>query len=480
MTPALAIVAVYLLVLIVLGIAGRRQRSGETMRDFYLANNSLGFFVLLSTLYASQYSGNTFLGYTGQSYATGFGFLMSVGMMMSVVLVYLLFAPRLHAQAHRHGFVTPADWVRRRFGDRRLALLVTLLMIAALLNYLYAQFLAMGHMAVGLSGGRVPFVAGVIGLAVVIGIYETLGGMRSVAWTDVLQGVMLFVGLLIVLAAVLSETEGLSAVTRELQNTHPRMIAVPEWRQCARWASSLLLLGFGSAVYPHALQRIYAARDSRSLQRSLRVMICMPLFTVLVVVVIGVLARDLIPEQHGLATDRVMPELLAQLARDGILPEWVVALVLTAALAAMMSTADSALLSLSSMLARDVLGEWRPDLGDKQLARAGKWLSWGLIAVVVALALRPPTTLWRLIEIKMELLVQASPLFLLGVHTSDLDSKTAWRAVSVGTALAIAAFAADVDSVGGIHAGTLACAVNLAICLAGIRRNRRAQVALAQ
>jgi len=348
-------------------------------------------------------------------------------------------------------------------------------MIAALVNYLYAQFLAMGHMAVGLSGGRVPFVAGVVGLALVIGVYETLGGMRSVAWTDVLQGVMLFVGLLIVLAVVLWRTEGLSAVTAELVRTHPRMVAVPAWSQCARWASSLFLLGFGSAVYPHALQRIYAARDSRALQRSLRVMVIMPLFTALVVVVIGVLARGMIAEQRGLATDRVMPELLAQLARDAVLPEWTVALVLTAALAAMMSTADSALLSLSSMLARDVLGEWRGDLDDSQLARAGKWLSWLLIAVVVGLALRPPTTLWRLIEIKMELLVQAAPLFLLGLHTSDLDGKTALRAVSIGTVLALTAVAADIDSVGGVHAGTIACAVNAAICLYGVRRNRLAR-----
>jgi len=474
MTPALAIVAAYLLVLLFLGFWGRRRRAGDSMRDFYLANNELGFFVLLSTLYASQYSGNTFLGYTGQAYATGFGFLMSVGMMMSVVLVYLLFAPRLHALAHRHAYVTPADWVRHRFGDRRLALLVSLLMIAGLVNYLYAQFLAMGHMTVGLSAGRVPFAAGVVGLAIVIGVYETLGGMRSVAWTDVVQGLLLFVGLLAVLFVVLERSEGLGTVSAELARSQPRLVAVPAWSVCARWGSTLFLLGFGSAVYPHALQRIYAARDGKALQRSLRVMVCMPLFTTLVVVMVGILAHGLLPGRTDLETDQVMPELLAQLASDGFLPEWAVALVLTAVLAAIMSTADSALLSLSSILARDVLGQWRSSLTDAQLARAGKWLSWLLIAALVLLAVRPPTTLWRLIEIKMELLVQAAPVFLLGLRTRHLDGAPALRAVAVGTTLALLAFYLGVERVGGVHAGTLACFVNIAICLHGIRRAARA------
>ena len=145
MLSTTAIVAtLYLSMLLFLGWRGHRHKAENSLSDFYLAGSNLGFLVLLSTLYASQYSGNTLLGYTGQAYRIGFSFIMSVGMMMSVVLVYLTFAPRLHRLAKQHGFITPADFVRQRYDDPLLAGMVSAIMAVALLNYLYAQFLAMG------------------------------------------------------------------------------------------------------------------------------------------------------------------------------------------------------------------------------------------------------------------------------------------------------------------------------------------------
>jgi SSS family solute:Na+ symporter/sodium/pantothenate symporter len=473
----LVIVAFYAAILVLLGWLGFRARRSESLADFYLGGGTLGFVVLLSTLYATQYSGNTFLGYPGQAYRIGFAWVMSVGMMMAVIVVYLLFAPQLHVLSHRFGYVTPGDWVRHRFGDRRLALLVSAVMALALLNYLYAQFIAMGHVVVGISDGRLPFWAGVIGLAVIIGLYETLGGMRSVAWTDVVQGFLLFAGILVVLALVWPQAGSLDAITRRLLAEQPELVRVPTWSECGNWISSIALLGCGAAVYPQAIQRIYAARDERALGRSLQVMIFMPLFTTFIVFLIGILAHGLLPVQTGLATDRVMPEILAQLMERGRLAQWGSALVLTGGLAAIMSTADSALLTLSSILARDFIGERDRTLTEASLARAGKWLSWAIIAFLVVMALRPITTLWRLIEIKMEVLMQAAPIFILGIRSPHLDARTALRALAVGCGLSLAALFAGVSDVGGIHAGTLACAVNAAICGLGIARAKTARAA---
>ncbi len=469
---AAAIVGGYLALLVFLGWRGHRRNAPGSLSDFYLAGSNLGFVILLATLYASQYSGNTFLGYTGQAYRIGFAWMMSVGMMMSVVLVYLTYAPPLHVLAHRHGFITPADYIRHRFADSRLAALLSLVMAIGLLNYLYAQFLAMGHMAVGISGGEIPFWAGVVVLGVVIGVYETLGGLRSVAWTDLVQGVLLLVGLFLVLGLVWGRVGSLAEISEQLAVEAPSMVAVPGWTQCAGWASSMVLMGVGAAVYPHALQRIYAARDRGALQRSLRVMVCMPLVTTSAALAIGILAHGLIPGRSGVDADRIMAEVLAVIAGFGLYGEVVSVLVLTAALAAIMSTADSSLLSLSSMVARDLVGELRPDYGEERLARIGKWASWVIIGGVVLLATRPPTTLWRLIEIKMELLIQVAPAFILGLRFPELDANTVWRAAIVGIVLSLAAFFAGIQAIGGIHAGTWACAVNLALCGIGIRRAR--------
>lgn len=474
--PGLAVVSLYLLVLLLLGWRGYRQRRKGSLGDFYLAGSSLGFIVLLATLYASQYSGNTFLGYTGEAYRIGFAWMMSVGMMMSVIVVYLLFAPTLQVLAGRHGYITPSDWVRHRFQDRRLALLVAVIMAVSLLNYLYAQFLAMGHMAYRMSDGQVPFWVGVVGLAGVIGLYETLGGMRSVAWTDVVQGVMLFLGLLVVLAVAWPAAGSLTDLSRDLLERRPELVRVPSWQMCGKWASSIVLLGMGAAVYPHAIQRIYAARDSTALRRSLRVMVCMPLFTTFVVFLIGILAHGIVSREAKFSTDEVMPALLSVLFEHGTLARWTTVIVLTSGLAAIMSTADSALLSLSSILSRDFIGEWRGhELDEVTLARTGKKLSWAIIAVLVVLAVRPPTTLWRLIEIKMQLLIQVAPMFILGLRSTRLEARTALLAVSAGsmlylTAAALTAWGIPANSFGGVHAGTIACAVNAGICCWGMRR----------
>jgi Na+/proline symporter len=474
--PGIAVVSLYLLVLLLLGWQGYRRRREDSLGDFYLAGSSLGFVVLLSTLYASQYSGNTFLGYTGEAYRIGFAWMMSVGMMMSVIVVYLLFAPTLQILSRRHGYVTPSDWVRHRFQDRRLALLVALIMAVSLLNYLYAQFLAMGHLAYRMSDGEVPFWVGVVGLAGVIGLYETLGGMRSVAWTDVVQGAMLFLGLLLVLAVAWPSAGSLEHISRSLLERQPALVQVPSWQMCGNWASSIVLLGVGAAVYPHAIQRIYAARDATALRQSFQVMVCMPLFTTLVVFLIGILAHGLVPRESNFSTDEVMPVLLSVLFEKGTLAQWGTVTVLTAALAAIMSTADSALLSLSSILARDFVGEWRGhELDEAKLARMGKWLSWAIIVVLVVLAIRPPTTLWRLIEIKMQLLIQVAPMFIIGIRSKRLDARTAFIAVSVGSAIylvagALTAWGIKANSIGGVHTGTIGCAVNLGICWLGMRK----------
>jgi SSS family solute:Na+ symporter/sodium/pantothenate symporter len=65
--PGIAVASLYLLILLLLGWQGYRRRREDSLGDFYLAGSNLGFIVLLATLYASQYSGNTFLGYTGEA-----------------------------------------------------------------------------------------------------------------------------------------------------------------------------------------------------------------------------------------------------------------------------------------------------------------------------------------------------------------------------------------------------------------------------
>ena len=203
------------------------------MSSFYLAGKNLGALVLFFTLYATQYSGNTLIGYPGEAYRLGYAWIMSVGFMMAIVVAYLLFAPPLYRASRREHFVTPGDWITHRFGANGrsgLTLFAGVLFLVAIANYLLAQLLAVGHIVSGLSGGAIPFWAGVVVLAVIILFYETLGGMQAVAWTDCIQGLLLFVGLLGMLAAVVAGSDRLGEATAWIIAHQPSKSRASRWR----------------------------------------------------------------------------------------------------------------------------------------------------------------------------------------------------------------------------------------------------------
>ena len=353
-------VGLYLAAILAVGYAARRRRSGESLAEFYLAGRQLTGPVLLLTLYATQYSGNTLIGYPGEAFRLGFSWVMSVGFMMAIIVVYLLFAPRLHHLARRHHFVTPGDWLSHRFRSPTLTLLANLLLVAAIGSYLLAQLMAMGLITAGLSGGVVPYWVGVVLLTLVVLVYETVGGMRAVAWTDTLQGLMLVVGLTGLLLAASPTPTHLAAVTEWLATEAPEKVAVPGWDVCRNWMSTLVLIGFSGAVYPHAIQRIYAARDSAALKRSFSVMVFLPLVTTGSVFLVGVLAIEQLAGAGPIEPDQVLPLLLTQWGESSPILYALSLLVIVALVSAIMSTADSVLLSLSSILAKDVLSTTVP------------------------------------------------------------------------------------------------------------------------
>ncbi len=463
---ALVFIACYLVLMLVLGWIARRQRKSESLSDFYLAGKNLGWFVLLLTLYATQYSGNTLIGYPGEAFRLGFPWIMSIGFMMSIIVVYLVFAPRLQKLARRHHFITPGDWLDFRYQSPTLTLIANMLLVVAIANFLLAQLMAMGHIVSGLSGGMLPYWLGVVLLAAVIIVYETLGGMRAVAWTDCIQGLMLLIGFAGLLIAVFPSTNHLKEVTEWIVKHQPEKAQVPPWSVLRTWVSTIVLVGVSGAIYPQAIQRIYAARNTQTLKVSLSIMVFMPLVSTLVVFLVGIAG---IPHFQGLgeiSADRVMPLMLREWAAQTPVMYVLAILVITGIVAAIMSTADSVLLSLSSILAKDFLGKtWLKHKPETDITRAGKLLSWVIMVILVFIALQPRITLWGLTELKMELLAQAAPAMILGVFWRRLDQRALLPGTVAGTVLAVALAAAGSGKVWGLHAGLLGLLLNLGICI---------------
>lgn len=478
---ALLLIGAYLLSLLLIGWVGYRARQENSLKDFYLAGQGFGVIVLVLTLYATQYSGNTLFGFTGKTYRVGYSWVMSLHFMTAIIVCYLLFAPRLHWLAKKNGYVTPADYLYHRYRSKAIIILATLIMVVGLGNYLLAQLMAMGRAMQGLATVRPDeaYQYGVILLALIMVVYGTLGGLRAVAWTDVIQGAILMAGFAILVIMLFDQYGSLKTATERILNAEAADTFVkatpPDGNRCREWLSYVLLVGLGGALYPQAIQRIYAAKTAQTLRRSLAVMAFLPLTTTLVALIAGIMALAHIPGLEGAATDQVLSRVLSDIQRDSAFGYWLVVLLFAALLAALMSTADSALLSISSMLTKDLYARFlRPYAPQSELTRLGKIFSWLLIAALVALAilLRDKASLVALLDRKFDLLVQLAPAFMLGIHWRGLRAGPVAIGLIIGTAISLVLAFGDFDfvqagKIGGIHPGLIGLITNLVIAVGG-------------
>ncbi|MEQ8786207.1 MAG: sodium:solute symporter family protein [Pirellulaceae bacterium] len=469
-----AIVAAYLVALLVIGWLGKRASASRSMADFFLAGRGLGTFVLLLTLFATQYSGNTLVGMSGKTYRVGYQFLVAVPLFVALVGVAMVEAPGLQRLGRRRGYITLADAVHDRLRSRTLTILVALVCVWALVNFLVSNLVAVGYLVERATEGVVSSSTAIVALALVMLAYETLGGLRAVVWTDVLQGVLIGAGTLILAVTVIVHYGGPEHLDSELSTTAPQLLAAPDFVGCVSWSSTLVLIGVGAAIYPHAVQRYYAARSGETLRRSLRWMLVMPFFVAGFAVLMGLTGRVEFPDLENKESEQVTMLLLADLTREAAWLRPIVVLFLTAVLAAIMSTVDSVLLALSATVTQDFYRPLRgPKVSEAHLTRVGKLTSWALMGGAVLLALTLSKSVWRITEIKLEVMIQAAPAVFLALYGRDIRPWPLASGLVVGVVIAVAPIASEVlaglgvvettlpEKLLGLHLGVLGLAANV-------------------
>ena len=464
-TGGLIFMSAYLFSLIGIGLAGRLARKEDTMADFYLAGRGMGVFVLFLTLYATQYSGNTMIGFAGRAYRGGYQSLVMVIFMSSVIGAYLIYAPKLFRLAQKHGFITTGDFIQHRFKNNALTIIIVILSIIALGNYILTNLKAIGYIVVAATGGVVGFAQGIIILSLIMVIYETLGGMRSVAWTDAIQGVLLLIGVVLIFIVIQVEYGGLAASAEIIKNEKSDLLKSPNWFERRLWISTIGLAFFGISVYPHAIQRIYAAKDENTLKRSMQIMVFMPLVTTMFMMTVGWVGLAQFPDLDSRGSEQITILMLQDIGLRVPAMSIMIILFLSAAVAAIMSTVDSALLAISSMVTKDLYGHFKPNKKQSDLTKFGKIFSWIIMALAVLLAIELPQTIWRLMEVKLELLCQISPSIFLGIHYKNLQSKSVLAGVIVGTFIALLIiFTPGLPAKPwGIHAGIWGLIANVSV-----------------
>ena len=482
---ALIFIGIYLSTLIIIGFFGYHARQENTLKDFYLAGNGFGLVVISLTFYATQYSGNTLFGYSGMTYRIGYAWIMCVHFMTAIVACYLIFAPKLYKRARRYNYITTTDYLQHRFGSNSLNIVVTVIMVFVLSNYLLAQLMAMGRAMQGLSSAdpNIAYQQGVILLTLIMVIYGTLGGIRAVAWTDVIQGSILIVGLIVLLFMLFKQFGSISLATATIQQTQDfSKINVPDANRIREWISYILIVGFGSTLYPQAIQRIYAARSEKILRQGLAFMAFAPLFTALIAVIIGIYAIAYVPGLEGTASDQVLTRILSIIQQNSILGYWLIVILYAAVLAAMMSTADSAMLSISSMLSKDIYSRFiNENASEATLTLLGKLFSWCLIIILVWLAiyLSDKASLLKLLDRKFDLLIQLIPAFMLSIHWRGSQALPTFIGIIVGVFISLCLAYVSFNfvhegKVYGFHPGLIGLVINILITVIGsIFINRR-------
>lgn len=371
-TTDYVIVAVYLVVVVAVCI--RVTRRHPDADELFLAGRSLGAGVIGLSLFASNISSTTLIGLPGAAWSTGIS-VANYEWMAALVLVFtaVFVAPVLIGRR----ISTVPELLELRFDARlRRYLSGTSLILSVFLDTagsLYAGALVLMLFVPGLS--LAPTCAA---LAVFAGIYTAAGGLRAVAYTDVLQSLVLLVGSAILFVLVFAEFDYSWAQVLARVPAEKLSLIRPLDDEALPWLGTLLglpILGFYYwTMNQYVCQRLLGARDIGTAGRGALIAAALKLLPLFLMVLPGAMAVALFSDLER--PDTVFPRLIGHFAPPGL-----AGLMLAGLLAAIMSSVDSALNSASTLVICDFVQPRRPKLDARALARLGRYTTLGMMFI---------------------------------------------------------------------------------------------------
>jgi len=366
----LGIIVGYLLVALAVGLVAYRLTE-RTAEDYYLASRTFGTVVLLFTVFATLLSAFTFFGGPDTAYLHGPEWILVMGLMDGLIFAVLWYVIgyKQWLVGQRHGYVTLGEMLGDRFGSTGLRALVAGVSLFWLFPYVMLQQIGAGGALRALTDGAVPFWAGAGLVTAFMIVYVALAGMRGIAWTDTLQGAFMLAVVWAAFLWVLASVGGVATINDGIAGEAPGFLALgSDFYTPATMLTLAISIAFGVTMFPQVNQRFFAARSERVLKRSFTLW---PVLVVLLFVpafLLGAWARGLGIQADVGAGENVLPLVLAEFT-----PAWFAALVVAGAIAAMMSSSDSMLLSGASYYTRDVHRPLvNPGLSERRESRLGR------------------------------------------------------------------------------------------------------------
>ncbi len=378
-----------LYLLMMLGIGWYFYFKTKDLSDYILGGRKLGKWVTSLSAQASDMSGWLLMGLPGAAYVSGVSGAawIAIGLAVGTYLNWKIVAKKLRISTEKHNnSITLSSYFENRFDDQSKVIRIasSIFILIFFLVYTASGFVAGGKLLNSVFGLDYKWAV-IIGTLVIIS-YTFLGGFLAVCWTDLIQGILMFIAIIVLPIMVVSANGGAAHVSPSIQQgflelwnmeilsggTNSMSIAVVSVISSLAW-------GLGYFGQPHILTRFMAVKDAEEIKRSRVIALGWVVISLAGAVLIGILgsavfAKDVVVDKE---------HIFIMLVKD-YSPVLLAGILLSAILAAIMSTADSQLLVTASAISEDFYrGVIRPKASEKELI----WISRLTVVIVAVIAL---------------------------------------------------------------------------------------------
>lgn len=390
---------VYMIFMLYIGY--RFYAKTETHEDYFLAGRGLSSWVVSMSAQASDMSGWLLMGLPGYAYLSGMeASWIAIGLAVGTYLNWKLVARRLRNYTEVAGnSITIPAFLKNRFRDESniLRTLSAIFILIFFLIYTSSGFVASGKLFSSVFNINYT-LALAIGVIVVVS-YTFMGGFFAVCWTDFFQGLLMFFAVIIVPTVGIIDLGGVGSALDKLKALNTEMLnpfTTSDGKTITAIALiSLLAWGLGYFGQPHILTRFMAIKSAKDIKKSRRIAMTWVLFSLAAAVLIGIVGRLYLTQ----TLDSTNSETVYILMVNNIFPTFIAGILLSAILAAIMSTADSQLLVTASAITEDFYkAVFKKDASDKELMWVSRVTVIGVSIAAGLFALSPNSSILKLVE----------------------------------------------------------------------------------
>lgn len=387
-------IVVYMAGMLLLGYLAYKRTSNLT--DYMLGGRDLGPAVTALSAGASDMSGWLLMGLPGSMYIQGLsaGWIV-VGLTVGAYLNWLYVAPRLRTYTEiANNSITIPDYFENRFKDTSRILRIT----SAIVIIIFFTFYTSSGMV---AGGKLfetafgmDYTTGILLTASVVILYTLFGGFLAVSWTDTVQGLIMFLALIIVPLVTIANVGSTSLTFDTIRDIDPTLMQAFEGTTTIG-IISLLAWGLGYFGQPHIIVRFMAITSVKEMKKARRIGIGWMIFSVVGAMFTGLVGIAYLKDTPlNIDTSETVFIVLA----EQLFPSVITGFLLAAILAAVMSTISSQLLVTSSALTGDFYKAFlKKNASDKELVLVGRLAVLGVSIIGLILALNPNDTILGLV-----------------------------------------------------------------------------------